>query len=120
MNEVLNVAVYFATFFYVGQTYNAKYFCPGELRPNAAKYKPLKQYGEAKALFERRDSVSSKCSKHNTIRGGGRMRKKHKCQRVNKGKQNLKRRPSRAAIEKGGCHSAAARYSVPSLFAAVC
>ena len=60
----------------MGQTHNAKYVCPGELHPNAAKYKPLKQYGNAKvkALFERRDSASSKCSKHNTMREGGRTR----------------------------------------------
>lgn len=49
----------FPTLLYVGQKHNAKYFGPGELCSNAAKYKPLKQSteGKLKALFMMGETV---------------------------------------------------------------
>lgn len=85
INEVLNVY-----FFYVGQKHNAKCFCPGELRPNAAKYKPLEPNVKAKRGFKMQ----------HTVRGGG------GCEAEAPKTQTKRRR------------GAARRMKSPSLFAA--
>ncbi len=93
MNEVLSVEVYFSTFFCVVQKRNAKYFCPGELRSNAAKYKPLKQYGKSEgALWEERQwEFKMQQTTHNRRERENEEHKKQRYQRENKRKQNQKK-----------------------------
>lgn len=105
--------------FYVGQKHNAKYFCPGGVCSNAAKYKPLEQYG--KALFEKRDTESSNCNKRNTMKERG----KHKRQRFqwgNKKEQNPKedteqlKDEARGGKERGNRRACPLPFSFCSLF----
>lgn len=89
MNESFGCRGLFLHLFYVGQEHNAKYFCPGEPRSNAAKYKPLTQYGEAK----RGRSLRGETEWVQNAAHNGRKGEKHKKQRYqteNKRKENQK------------------------------
>lgn len=84
MNEVFECrSLFFFHLFYVGHKHNAKYFGPGELRSNAAKYKLLKQSSGGGGGGEKRQK-RGRClrekepwqegGEHHTIGGGGRGR----------------------------------------------
>lgn len=119
MNEVLNVEVYFSSFFVWFRSVMLNTFALESSVLMLLNISLSNSTGRARALFERRDSESSKCSKQPTMGGRGRMRSTRNRGTREKTRENkTKRRRHRAAKgrrvkeRKEGTRESVRRHSV--------